>query len=190
LKTCSRCSIFTLDSEAVCPKCGRLLSYGGGDDPQTLAAIKQLRAGQRTRPPEPPLPAGPHYARWALAIFVVSLGLMFAAIHLSTVSDTPSSSADQWTPPVGSSATATPDTKTRIPCLCAIDYASVAPVLQAYRNSDTAAMYGLTSRGKAIQLAEGTKVFVAGRESGVATVLIESGVHSGQTCHLWGKFLE
>ena len=45
---------------------------------------------------------------------------------------------------------------TRIQCLCATDQDSIGPMLRAYKDDDLAAVAGLFSRGKAIQIAEGT----------------------------------
>jgi hypothetical protein len=82
------------------------------------------------------------------------------------------------------------DAETRLACYCATDYNSIGPVLRAYKDSDVVALAGLIDRGKAIELAKGTRVYVVGREDGVATVLVESGYHSGQKCYVWGKFIQ
>jgi hypothetical protein len=82
------------------------------------------------------------------------------------------------------------EAQTRLTCYCATDYDSIGLVLRAYKDSDAEVLAGLIVRGKAIELAKGTHVYVAGREDGVATVLVESGYHSGQKCYLWGKFIE
>ena len=79
---------------------------------------------------------------------------------------------------------------TKLTCYCATDYGSVSSVLSAYKDSDVAALAGLISRGKAMKLDQGTKVYIAGRDQGVHTVLIESGFHSGEKCYICGRFVE
>jgi hypothetical protein len=74
-------------------------------------------------------------------------------------------------------------------CLCATARENVALVLQAYRDKDLEAMAGLIRHGKAIQIADGTKVHVQTRGSGVAGVTVESGANVGEHCWIWDKLL-
>jgi hypothetical protein len=80
--------------------------------------------------------------------------------------------------------------QTRLTCYGATDYDSIGPVLRAYQDSDAVALSGLLGRGKAIELAKGTHVYVEGIEAGVATVMVESGYRSGEKCYVWGRFIE
>jgi len=77
----------------------------------------------------------------------------------------------------------------KVTCYCATDYDDAGDILRAYHDQDTPALAGLLMRGKAIELASGTKVHVVNRED-VEAILIESGFHSGERCYIWHKFVE
>jgi hypothetical protein len=106
---------------------------------------------------------------WIGAICTVFALLMIAGANQQHTSDTPAPSQ---------SAT------TKFGCVCAVELEDVGLVLRAYSNSDVRALYGLISRGKAIELEQGVKIHVGTRDNGIAGALVESGVHTGEHCWL------
>ena len=81
------------------------------------------------------------------------------------------------------------DKTVQLTSYCALSFDDVGSLLGVYAHSDAEALAGLLARGKVIELKKGTKVFVAGEDNGVDTVLVESGFHSGEKCWIWGKFV-
>jgi hypothetical protein len=76
------------------------------------------------------------------------------------------------------------------PALCAASISDIAAVLSAYKDHDLDAMAGLLRRGKALQLKAGTKLHVLTHDQGMASVLIESGGNSGESCWIYGALLQ
>ena len=67
-------------------------------------------------------------------------------------------------------------------CFCAPSQGDVGTLYRAIAAADTEAVAGLLARGKALRLAEGTRVRMAGVMSGEAYVRILSGYQAGETC--------
>lgn len=68
--------------------------------------------------------------------------------------------------------------------VCALTLDDVPWVADSYRRGDMDALRGLVARGRAIVLAKGTLVDVAVEDGADWVVVVRSGAHVGETCHL------
>ena len=120
--------------------------------------------------------------------------LVFAVIvwygEEQSKSQAPVISTEQSAPAASTARSSAGETTIRLTCYCALSYDDVFPVLEAYAHNDAEALYGLLSRGKAIELKEGTRVYAGSPDRGGAVrVSIESGFHSGESCYVRHKFV-
>jgi hypothetical protein len=123
----------------------------------------------------------PQRAPWTW--WLIGVPVLFLVLLLIEIPDNKASSTSPVAPS-RQNATAEYDS------YCATDRESVSPLLHALAEKDSAAILGLIQRQKAIMIERGTRVYVIDTEAGVATVHIESGYHSGQTCRIWEKYIE
>jgi hypothetical protein len=75
-------------------------------------------------------------------------------------------------------------------CFCVYKFEDVYSLVNAMREGDAEAIEGLVRRNKAITLEKDVKVRFIDRYSGMATVSIESGFHSGENCKLPESFIQ
>jgi hypothetical protein len=75
-------------------------------------------------------------------------------------------------------------------CWCGERFDDAMEIGMAVNRGDTAAVFGLLTRGKAFQVEGGTKVFSAGEDMGISTVLVKSGLQTGRKCYISTNALE
>ena len=69
-------------------------------------------------------------------------------------------------------------------CFCAKGQSDAALLYAAVDRQDRATVYGLIERGKAFQLAKGTRVHTVGSSGGLTMIGLESGRFAGESCWL------
>lgn len=74
--------------------------------------------------------------------------------------------------------------QTTMPTFCAVDRSDVPLASQAVLNGDTAALAGLSQRGKIFILEPGSRLQWWFETGTVARVQIQSGAHIGQSCYI------
>lgn len=73
----------------------------------------------------------------------------------------------------------------RATCWCAESFEDAGQVWLAVGRGDTPAVYGLLARGKAYEVAEGTRVLDTGvSDYGITGTIVKSGFHAGRKCYI------
>jgi hypothetical protein len=78
--------------------------------------------------------------------------------------------------------------KIKTECLCVKSFEDASALTEVSHGSDAEA--GLLLNGRAMWMQRGTDITPFDTDKDVTTVLVKSGTHSGERCHLLAKFLE